>query len=116
MNPLVITGILAVTIASVATMLSFSNEQIRYSDTTEQISAIQAERLQENVQVGTGDGTLQLKNAGPIPVTIKEIRLLDDDGQIILRQSVDQQISAAQTGEISNLHPGIADHIGGMIP
>ena len=105
MNPLVITGILAVTVASVALLISFSNEQVRYSGVIERTSTMQVERLQEDVTVGIRDGQLVLKNTGPVHVQIMEVRLIDEEGNVVMRQKVNHTILAAQSADVSSLDP-----------
>ena len=111
MNPLVITGILAVTVSSVALLISFSNEQVRYSGVIEQTSSMQVERLQEDVIVGMREGQLVLKNTGPASVRIMEVRLIDGEGDVIQRQKTDYTILAAQTVSVAGLDPQFLDSI-----
>ena len=103
MNPLVITGILAVVIASAYLMISFSTEQVRYSGVIEQTSTMQTERLREEAVLSIQDGQLLLENTGSVPIQIREIRLLDNDGRIILRQETDRRILSAQTLDMTDM-------------
>ena len=97
MNPLAIIGILVLSTASAIMMISYSNEQVQHSRTMEQISNIQSERLLENLLVDAKDGNLLLENNSPIPIHVREIRLLDDDGNVLYAQKADFSISSAQT-------------------
>ena len=100
MNPLVITGILAVTVASFAMMVSFSDEQMRHSDMSERMAEMNAQRVREDVSAVLAGEQLSLENTGPVPVLIKEIRVLDGSGHIVSRQKTDVAVSTAQTGTI----------------
>ncbi len=110
MNPLVIVGVLAMTITAAAMMLSFSDDQVEYSHVTEQISSIQSERVREEVTVARDGEGIQIRNTGSIPVQIKEIRLLDAEGNIVMRQKADVRVLAAQSYVIDA--PDIADALG----
>lgn len=100
MNPLVITGILAVSIASFAMMVSFSDGQIQYSNVSERVADINAQRVREDMSPSLSGGQLYLENTGSVPILVKEIRVLDDSGHIVSRQKTDVAISTAQTGTI----------------
>ena len=96
MNPLVITGILAVVLVSSAMMVSFSGKQLEYSNTSEELSSMQVQRVQEELQVTVhNDGQLKLANTGPVPVRVVEVRMLDNDGNIVTRQKTDITISSS---------------------
>ena len=97
MNPIAIAGVLAVTVASTGLMISFSGQQVQYSQTVEQTASLQAERLQENLSVTAGGGVLFVENTGPLPVQIREIRVLDDAGHVILAQKADDTARVSQT-------------------
>ena len=99
MNPIVIVGILALAILTAIMMVSFSNDQVRQMHTTEKVSTIQVERLREEVSATTakkGDH-IQINNTGSIPIRLKEIRILDDNGHITYREKIDQHITASQS-------------------
>ena len=100
MNPIVIAGIMAMAVLSSAMMISFSDGQVRHSNTAEQVSNMQAERVQERLLVTSRDGQLLLENTGSVTVHVKEIRVLDGDGQIISRQKADVAVPAAHTGTV----------------
>lgn len=102
MNPIVIVGILAVTISAAAMMISFSSQQVRYSDDVSRISDMQAQRLAEEVSVRMGpDGVLHVENTGSVPIRIKEIRVLDDSGRITSRHVTDEAVPARHTGSMA---------------
>ncbi len=110
MNPIVILGVLAVAVASISMMISFSDEQVRYSDTTQRTAEMQAQRLQEQAAVTIQDGELRLKNMGSVPIHIREIRILDDSGFVIHTQKAETTILSSQTHTIP-ADPRVADAI-----
>ena len=99
-NPIVIAGIMAMAVLSSAMMISFSDGQVRHSHTAEQVSNLQAERVQERMSVTSRDGQVIFENTGSVTVHVKEIRMLDGDGQIISRQKADVAVPAAHTGAV----------------
>jgi len=109
MNPLVITGIMAMTVLVSVLMISFSDGQIRYSQTAQKVSNMQAERVREDVSVSLqDDGLLLLENTGSVPVRIVEIRVLDGDGQVVSRQKADVPVSPAGS-DMARLDPDTAE-------
>jgi len=109
MNPLVITGIMAMTVLVSVLMISFSDGQIRYSQTAQKVSSMQAERVREDVSVSLqDDGRLLLENTGSVPVRIVEIRVLDGDGQMVSRQRTDVPVSPAGS-DTAGLDPDTAE-------
>ncbi len=100
MNPIVILGVLAVAVASISMMISFSDEQVRYSDTMQRTVEMQAQRLQEQAAVTIQDGQLWLKNTGPVPIHVREVRILDDSGSVIHTQKAETTILSSQTQAI----------------
>lgn len=112
MNPLVIIGILAITISSVALMLSFSQDQIEYSQTTERVSSIQAQRLQEKITISSDLSSLEsdshqltIKNVGTIPIEIKEIRIINDTtGDVVTQYKISKRILASQSDTLDVDH------------
>ena len=98
MNPIVIIGIMAMTVSAGIMMISFSNDQIRYSELSGQISEMQQQRISEEIAVtASGDGLLEIKNTGHLPVQIKEIRVLNEQGHVIFRQKTDSTVLASNT-------------------
>ena len=98
MNPIVITGMLAMTVSAAVMMISFSNDQIRYSESTQKISEIQTQRISEEMILTTTDsGQIEVKNTGTVPVQIREVRIIDDQGHVTFRQKADQTIFATRT-------------------
>ena len=108
MNPIAIAGVLAVTMASAGLMVSFTGEQVRYSQAAGQTAALQAERLQEGLSVTAAGGALVVENTGPLPVQIREIRVVDGSGRVIATQGSGEAVGVSQTAE-PRLDPGIRD-------
>lgn len=90
------------TVASFALMTTFSNEQVRYSQVAEETSNLQVQRLLEKLSVTIQDGQVHMKNTGSIPVQVKEIRILNNDGDVILQEKAEQTIHVSQTGTIQS--------------
>lgn len=105
-NPLIITGILTMAIAVTAMMLSFSTQQVQYSKTVEQASTLQAQRLAEDLEATMNGKQIQIKNTGSNSIQIKEIRILDDTGRVIITQKVDDKILSAQSS-MAGLNPDL---------
>ena len=61
---------------------------------------MQSERLRESVLVTIQDGKLHLENTGVVPVQIREIRVMNDDGHITSQQKVDESILVSQQDTI----------------
>ena len=98
MNPIVIIGIMAMTVSAGIMMISFSNDQIRYSELSGQISEMQQQRISEEIAVAASDdGLLEIKNTGHLSVQIKEIRVLNEQGHVIFRQKTDSTVLASNT-------------------
>ncbi|MDA7999395.1 MAG: hypothetical protein MPI82_06035 [Nitrosopumilus sp.] len=110
MNPITIAGILAVTMASAGMMVSFSAQQVQYSQAVEQAASMQAERLQERLAVTVEGGVLLVENAGPVPVRIREIRAIDDAGLVSAAQPVDITVGISGVAR-PELDPGIAEAV-----
>ena len=74
MNPILVTGSLAVAAASAGMLVSFSADQAEYSRSLETASSMQSERLREQLSVERGPGGVSVRNTGTVPVTILEVR------------------------------------------
>jgi len=95
MNPLVITGTVAIAVLASAMLATYSDLQLEHSHTSQQVSNIQAQRLQEDVSVEIRDDRIILENKGPVPVRIMEIRIIDDDGHVVAQQKSDLRVAVA---------------------
>ena len=88
-------------LASSAMMVTFSDRQLDYSNTSETLSTMQVQRVQEEVLVTVqDDGYLELTNAGSVPIRIVEVRVLDDDGNIVSTQKTSVSISSSDSDQI----------------
>jgi len=100
---------MAMTVLVSVLMISFSDGQIRYSQTAQKVSSMQAERVREDVSVSLqDDGRLLLENTGSVPVRIVEIRVLDGNGQMVSRQRTDVPVSPAGA-DTAGLDPDTAE-------
>lgn len=111
MNPIVITGMLAMAVFSVALMITLSNEQVRYSHTVEAASEAQSQRLREEMAAVLAGSQVLVENTGPVRITVKEIRVLDSDGYVVHAQKADSDIAVGQDGHAIELDPGTVQAI-----
>ena len=101
MNPMLVTGVLAVAVASAAMLASFSADHAEYSRSVERASAMQSERLREQVLVERGPGgQVSVSNTGTVPVTVLEVRTVGGDGQVGAREQVRVRIPAGQSAVV----------------
>lgn len=96
MNPIVIMGMVVVAVFFTALMLTLSDEQILYSHTVEETSEIQSQRLHEEMHAVMDRGQILVENTGSVRITVKEIRVIDDDGFVVHSQKEDFEIHVAQ--------------------
>lgn len=83
MNPILVTGALAVAAASAGMLVSFSADHAQYSASVERASSMQSDRLREQVEVERGPGgEVRVRNTGAVPVKILEVRTIDADGRV----------------------------------
>ena len=100
MNPLVIVGVVTVSLLAAGMIVSFSGDQLRYSQTAERIAGMQSERTREELDATYEDGRITLDNPGSVPVRIVEIRILDDDGHITHQKKIDDTVAPARGLEV----------------
>ena len=100
MNPILITGALAVAAASAGMLVSFSADHAEYFRSVERASAMQSERLREQVLVEQSGGKVSVTNTGTVPVTILEVRTVDEDGRVTLQESVRVRVPAGQSAVV----------------
>ena len=97
MNPILVTGSLAVAAASAGMLVSFSADQAEYSRSLETASSMQSERLREQLSVERGPSGVSVRNTGTVPVTILEVRTVGDGGQVTSQDQVRLRIPAGQS-------------------
>lgn len=108
-SPFVAVGIALLGIVVMAAILSTSANQMQFSVTAAESASIQNDKVKENIEAKlTKDGQLEIKNDWGKITRIKEIRVIDDDGNVVLREALDIEINSFR---ISNLDPQIASRI-----
>lgn len=100
MNPILITGALAVAAASAGMLASFSADHAEYSRSVERASAMQSERLREQILVEESGGKISVVNTGAVPVTVLEVRTVDGDGRVTSQERVRVPVPAGQSAVI----------------
>ena len=100
-NPIVIAGMLVIAVFSAAMMMTLSGEQARYSRTVEITSEVQSQRIHEELDADLRGDNILVENTGPVDLRIKEIRIIDPDGQMRYMQKIDLDLSAAQSHTIA---------------
>jgi biopolymer transport protein ExbD len=108
-SPFVAVGVALLGIVVMAAILSASANQMQLSVTTADSISIQNDKVKENIKATiTEDGQLEIKNDWVKTTRIKEIRIVDDNGNIVLREALDAEIGSFRT---SSLEPQIAARI-----
>lgn len=108
-SPFVAAGVALLGIVVMAAILSTSASQMQFSVTASESASIQNDKVKENIEATlTPDGSLNIKNDWGKTTRIKEIRVVDDSGNIVLREALDAEI-----GSFSNsaLDPQIASAV-----
>ena len=101
MNPILITGALAVAAASAGMMASFSADHAEYARAVERASAMQSDRLREQLSVEAGpDGGVSVFNSGTVPVTILEVRSIGPDGRVAWSEPVSVRVGPGRSAEV----------------
>lgn len=106
MNPIVITGMLAVAVASVAVMAELSGEQARHAAAAERMAGMHSERIREEASLSVRDGRLVVENSGTVGIRILEVRTVDDRGLIESRHPVDVAVAPAGEADLGPAPPG----------
>ncbi|HWP52427.1 MAG TPA: hypothetical protein VNK07_00035, partial [Candidatus Binatia bacterium] len=89
-SPFVAAGIALLGIIVMAAILSASANQMQFSVTAADSIAIQNDKVKENIKATlTQDGQLEIKNDWGKTTRIKEIRIIDDNGNVVLREALD---------------------------
>lgn len=91
-NPLVATGIVMVAILSLGAILAASSHQVSFSKANLQSQEIQNDKLKETIDAAISENGITIKNNWQKTTTIKEIRVLDDQGNLVRRTPVDIEV------------------------
>ena len=101
MNPILVTGSLAVAAAAAGMLVSFSADHAEYSRSVELASAMQSERVREQLSVERGPGgEVSVRNTGAVPVTILEVRTVGPGGQVTSQEQVRLRVPAGQSAAL----------------
>jgi hypothetical protein len=102
-SPFVAAGVALLGIIVMAAILSASANQTQFSVTAADSISIQNDKVKENIKATlTKDGQLEIKNDWAKTTRIKEIRVLDDNGNVVLRKSLDAEISSFRASSLDN--------------
>lgn len=94
-SPFVAAGIAFLGIIVMAAILSTSANQMQFSVAASESASIQNDKVKETIEVTlTKDGELEIKNDWTKTSKIKEIRVLDDYGNVVLREPLDAEINS----------------------
>jgi len=108
-SPFVAAGIALLGIIVMAAILSTSANQMQFSVTAADSISIQNDKVKETIEATlTQDGKLEIKSDWAKNSRIKEIRVIDDSGNIVLREGLDTEVGSFST---SSLDPKIASAI-----
>lgn len=102
-SPFVAAGIALLGIVVMAAILSASANQMQFSVTAADSIAIQNDKVKENIKATlTPDGKVEIKNDWAKNSRIKEIRVIDDSGNIVLREGLDTEIGSFSTSSLDD--------------
>lgn len=102
-SPFVAVGIALLGIIVIAAILSASANQMQLSVTTADSIAIQNDKVKENIKATiTGDGNLEIKNDWGKTTRIKEVRVVDGNGNVVLRKALDAEIGSFRTSSLDS--------------
>lgn len=102
-SPFVAAGIALLGIVVMVAILSTSANQMQFSVTAADSIAIQNDKVKENIKATlTSDGKVEIKNDWAKNSRIKEIRVIDDSGNIVLREGLDAEISSFRTSSLDD--------------
>ena len=116
MNPILIIGVVAVGIAIMVSLVSISDDQSSQIDSATKINEKQHVRVAEASSlkaVVTDDNNISIVNNGNTDTEILEIRVLDDDGVVILKEILTEPILASRATEMIT-SSDIKEHIRNM--
>ncbi len=102
-SPFVAAGIALLGIIVMAAILSASANQMQFSVTAADSIVIQNDKVKENIKATlTDDGKLEIKNDWGKTTRIKEIRIVDDNGNVVLRETLDAEIPSFRTSSLDS--------------
>lgn len=102
-SPFVAAGIALLGIIVIAAILSASANQTQLSVTAADSITIQNDKVKENIKATlTQDGKLEIKNDWGKTTRIKEIRIVDDNGNVVLREALNTEISSFRTSSLES--------------
>lgn len=108
-SPFVAVGVALLGIVVMSAILSTSANQMQFSVTASESASIQNDKVKENIKATlTPDGKVEIKNDWAKNSRIKEIRVIDDSGNIVLREGLNTEVGSFST---SSLDPKIASEI-----
>jgi biopolymer transport protein ExbD len=100
-SPFVAVGIALLGIIVMAAILSASANQMQLSVTAADSISIQNDKVKENIKATiTPDGQLEIKNDWVKTTRIKEIRIIDDGGNVVMREALDAEIGSFKTSSL----------------
>lgn len=102
-SPFVAAGIALLGIIVMAAILSASANQMQFSVTAADSIAIQNDKVKENIKATlTNDGQLEIKNDWAKTTRIKEIRIVDNNGNVVMRESLNAEIGSFRTSSLDS--------------
>ena len=102
-SPFVAAGIALLGIIVMAAILSASANQMQFSVTAADSIAIQNDKVKENIKATlTQAGQLEIKNDWGKTTRIKEIRIIDDNGNVVLREAFNAEIGSFRTSSLDS--------------
>lgn len=103
MNPILIMGVVIVGIAIMASLVSISDDQSSQIDASTQISEKQHARIVEASSlkaIATIDDNISIENIGNVDAEILEMRVLDDNGTVVMKKILSTPILASRLTEM----------------
>lgn len=103
MNPIMIIGMVAVGISLFGAFVSISDDQSLQVDASTKISEKQHERIVEasSLKASVDDnGNISIENLANIDAEILEIRVLGDDGNVMMKKTLEKPIPASRVAEM----------------
>ncbi|MEM3065159.1 MAG: hypothetical protein QW177_07295 [Candidatus Nitrosotenuis sp.] len=84
-----------------AAILNASANQMQFSVTAADSIAIQNDKVKENIKATlTQDGQLEINNDWGKTTRIKEIRIVDDNGNVVVRKALNAEIGSFRTASL----------------
>lgn len=96
--------LVVLSVSIIVGMSVMMTSQYEIMDTFNIITQSQRESGQEDVDLNINkDGKVYIKNKSPTPVKIVEMRILDDDGNLVRTCNVDVSFSGGEKTEIADI-------------